>query len=39
MRDGVGIVWTHRHFGYTREAETLVDDALAAARAAGIEPA
>ena len=39
VRDGVGIVWTHRHFGYTREADTLVDDALAAARAAGIHPA
>ena len=39
VRDGVGIVWTHRHFGFTREAETLVDDALAAARAAGVQPA
>ena len=39
VRDGVGIVWTHRHFGFTHEADTLVDDALAAARAAGVEPA
>ena len=39
VRDGVGVVWTHRFFGYTSEAETLVDDALAAARAAGIAPA
>ncbi|HEX5909083.1 MAG TPA: hypothetical protein VFY44_01240, partial [Thermoleophilaceae bacterium] len=39
VRAGVAVVWTHRFFGYTREAETLVDDALAAARAAGIEPA
>jgi hypothetical protein len=38
VRDGVGVVWTHRHFGFTREAATLVDDALAAARAAGVEP-
>ena len=38
VRDGIGVVWTHRHFGYTREAETLVHDALAAAREAGVQP-
>ena len=39
VREGVGVTWTHRLFGYSREADTLVDDALAAARAAGVNPA
>ena len=39
VRDGIGVVWTHRLFGYTSEADTLVDDALAAAAAVGVSPA
>lgn len=35
----VAVVWTHRWFGYAREADTLREDALSAARAAGFTPA
>jgi hypothetical protein len=36
VRDGIATVWTNRLYGYCSEAEELVSEALAAARAAGV---
>lgn len=38
VHEGVGVVWTHRLFGYASEADGLVETALAAGAQAGVEP-